>query len=48
MLSSLLNISDSVPPAHTLCSTTFHFFLRDLVGQRGGLLEAWEEAAGPV
>lgn len=48
MLSSLLNISDSVPPAHTRCSTTFHFFfLRDLEGQRG-LLEAWEEAASPV
>lgn len=49
MLSSLLNISDSVPPAHTRCSTIFHFFfLRDLAWQRGHLLEVWEKAAGPV
>lgn len=30
MLSSLLNISDSVPPLHARSATTFHFFLRDL------------------
>lgn len=30
MLSSLLNISDSVPPIHARSATTSHFFLRDL------------------
>lgn len=30
MLSSLLNISDSVPPVHMRSATTFHFFPRDL------------------
>lgn len=36
MLSSLLNISDSVPPAHTRWPTTSHFFLlRDLSEQKG-------------
>lgn len=33
MLSSLLNISDSVPPVHARPATTSHFFLRDLGGQ---------------
>lgn len=30
MLSSLLNISDSVPPIHARSATTSHFFQRDL------------------
>lgn len=33
MLSSLLNISDSVPPIHARSATTSHFFLRDLGDQ---------------
>lgn len=33
MLSSLLNIPDSVPPLHALSATTSHFFQCDLGGQ---------------
>lgn len=47
MLSSLLNISDSVPPAHNRWPTTSHFFfLRDLSGQKAGLLESQTPSSG--
>lgn len=36
MLSSLLNISDSVPPVHIRSATTFHFFPRDLGARTDG------------